>query len=293
MNPSEMKVRDALDRGVGVPPLRSMPPGTRSRVRGRQARWVAGLTVVAVAVTLAGIGTLRIAASGGNGPASGNDIVRDHPLEFVPQGWPAVDVGDPADGYTMPPDAAGSDGPVRVIASGTVDGEGFSFQSFVGAGPDADLRGPCLGFAGPGLDEFASPDPQPPGAVGGISSATCAHPQGVPARTDLYLAGQRSPQAPGIAAHYGFLGPRVTRLELRLDDGATVDVPLLGSPPGWDGIQAFLFFPPEGSRGTLTALAEDGTPLAEARTCYTVYSDTASGGCGGPTTQLTPVPAPS
>src|SRR5207248_41280 len=81
--------------------------------------------------------------------------------------------GDPADGYRMPQEVANSSGPVRVIASGTVNGYGFSFQSFVRAG-STDESGPCLGFAGPGLDHFASPGPQPPDAVGGISSGTCA-----------------------------------------------------------------------------------------------------------------------
>ena len=121
----------------------------------------------------------------------------------------------------MPPDVTGAHD-VGVIASGTVDGEGFSFQSFVGEGGGIAEGGACLGFAGPGLGEFASPG-LGPGASAASSSGTCAAVQGVPAEHDLYLVGQQDPQqAPGIVANYGFLSDRVARLELRLDGGRTV-----------------------------------------------------------------------
>jgi hypothetical protein len=250
---------------------------------------VVGIAVVAVAAMVAGLVSLNAFGHGG-APASGGDVVRDHPLEFVPEGWPTVDIGDPADGYRMPAEVAGAAGPVRVIASGTVDGEGFSFQSYVGAGPSVEESGPCLGFAGPGLDRFASPDPQPPGAAGGISSSTCAHAQGVPARADLYLAGQLDPgQAPDVAPNYGFLSPRVARLQVRLDDGSVADIPLLESPSGWDGFRPFLFFPPAGHRGVLTAFGGDGTELARASICAPGGA-AGAGGCGGPVTQLAPIP---
>jgi hypothetical protein len=290
MNATETKIREALEHHVGPQPLRTMPTGTRPRVRRRQARWVAGVAVMVGAATFASVAVLR-SLPGPGGPADGGTIVKDDPLEFVPAGWPAVDIGNPADGYTMPPDVAGAAGGVRVIASGTVDGAGFSYESFVSNGTDSGSGDACSGFAGPGLDEFASPDPQPPGAVGGISSGTCAHAQGVPGRTDLYVGGQQDPQqAPGIVATYGFASERVDHLEVRLDDGRTVDIPLLGSPPGWNGIQAYLFFPPEGATGTLTAFSAGGTPLARAPICVANGVSGGGGDCGGPADQLTPVP---
>jgi len=294
MDTLETRIREALDRSVGAPPQRSMPPGTRSRVRRRQARWVVGIVVVAVGAVFGGLTALKAIPGGGGGaPGEGGTFVPNHPLEFVPEGWPTVRIGDPADGYTLPSEVAGAAGPVRVIASGTVDGHGFSFQSYVGD-PRAGTSGPCLGFAGPGLDRFASPDPQPPGAVGGISSSTCATDQGVPQSLDMYRTSQQdTDQAPGTAPNYGFLSARVDRLGLRLDDGSTVDIPVLPSPPGWEGMQAFLFFPPVGSSGTLTAYAADGTELARAPMCS--FSEDAAFGCGGggTTTQLAPVPTPS
>ena len=290
MSVTETKIREALEHHVGSPPVRIMPPGTRPRVRRRQAGWVAGVAVIAAAAMVGSVAVLR-ALPGSGEPTDGGTgtFVRNHPLEFVPQGWPAVNVGDPAQGYTMPPNVAGTNGEVRVIATGTVDGAGFSFQSFVGSG-DEDLTGPCLGFAGPGLNEFASPDPQPPGAVGGISSGTCAHAQGVPGRTDLYVGGQQDPeQAPGIVATYGFASQRVDGLAVRLDDGRTFDIPLLGSPPGWEGVQAYLFFPPDGATGTLTAFAADGTKLARGPICVANGISGGGGECGGPAEQLAPV----
>ena len=284
MEGMETRMREALQRNIGTQPARPMPGGTRGRIRGRQVRWVTGVAVTGLAAAVAGLGLVRILprhAPPAYGPASGSM----NPLERVPEGWPTVVIGDPADGYRMPQEVANSSGPVRVIASGTVNGYGFSFQSFVGAG-STDESGPCLGFAGPGLDHFASPAPQPPDAVGGISSGTCAGAQGVPANKDMYLAGQIDTQTPGIAPNYGFLSSRVDHLVLRLDDGSTVQIPVLESPPGWDGVQAFLFFPPNGTDGTLIAYSKDGMELASAQICK--YSQV-SGGCGGVVKQLAPI----
>jgi hypothetical protein len=296
MDTLEREIREALDRKVGAPPARQMPKGTRSRVRGRQVRWIAAVTVVAVGVGFGGFAVLKSIPGHGGGPGDGGtqNAAPDDPLEFVPKGWPTVVIGDPADGYTVPPDVAEADGPVRVIASGTVDGKGFSFQSYVGIGPDPGWKGPCLGFAGPGLDQFASPDPQPPGAVGGVSSQTCANVQGVPGLKDMFLTAQEDPeQAPGIAPNYGFLSSRVDGLELRLADGSTYGIVVLPSPPGWDGVQAFFFVPPQGVTGTVVALAADGTELARAQAC--TYDEASAFGCGGGggVTQLAPIPGPS
>ena len=295
MDTVEEAIRETLDRHVGAPPVRPMPSAIRSRVRRRQIGSIATVTVAAAAaafVAVVGLTALPLHHTPSNEPAaSGPTAAGGQPLESVPSGWPRVQIGDPADGYTMPPDVADAVGPVRVIASGTVNGAGFSFQSYVGGGRLGEWTGPCLGFAGPGLAHFASPPPQPPGAVGGISSATCANGQGVPARTDLFLTGQEDPdQAPGLAANYGFLSPRVDRLVLRLDEGDPVDIPILESPPGWDGVQAFLFFPPEGVIGTLVAYSADGSELTRAPMC--TYSDRAAFGCGGggTPTQLAPIP---
>ena len=88
------------------------------------------------------------------------------------------------------------------------------------------------------------------------------------------------------APNYGFLSSRVDHLILRLDDGSTVQIPVLESPPGWDGVQAFLFFPPNGTDGTLIAYSKDGMELASAQICK--YSQV-SGGCGGVVKQLAPI----
>ena len=54
MNALEEQVREAFDRNVGVPPPRTMPAGTRARVRGRQAGWVAMVCLSVAVVAFAG-----------------------------------------------------------------------------------------------------------------------------------------------------------------------------------------------------------------------------------------------
>jgi hypothetical protein len=292
----ETRLRDSLHAHVGDTAVRHMPPGTPTHVRRRQATaGLAGLAVVALAVA-GTVGLWSVVPHGGvgEGPADGTLLQPpSHPIEAVPEGWPRVDVVAPEEApYVMPRDVADATGPVTVVAAGTANGALFSYMAWFG-GSEGDVAvsdGPCIGFAGPWAGGAPPTEPSLQGFGGPISS-TCAfwHDLAVPRLADLYAAGQQDPEtAPGFAANYGFLSERVARLELVLDDGSTVEIPILEGPAAWEGLRTFLYFPPVGRTGTLTVFDADGTALARADICEAVV-DGPAGGCGWPVEQLVPV----
>jgi hypothetical protein len=61
---------------------------------------------------------------------------------------------------------------------------------------------------------------------------------------------------------FGPVGPSVARLELWLDDGRSLPVPIQTLPPSFGGLRAFATRSPSDLGSTLVALAEDGTVLA-------------------------------
>ncbi len=166
----------------------------------------------------------------------------------------------------------------KVVAYGTVDGELFSLYTWTN-----EHEGACLGMAGPGGDDFASPDPQPPGAWGGLVAATCAPSHGVPTEQDLHQAGWNAE----LTADTGFVSERVDRLLIRSSDGTEIPVPLLKASSGWEGMRTFLFFPPEWFDGTLVAMDADGVELATTEVC--TYTG-AAGSCTRPVQQISPIP---
>lgn len=285
----ERRIQDSMHRRAGAPPSIEMPPGTNGAVRRRQ-----GLVVgMSVAGLLVGIGLLAVV--GGAVVTTGPDSVEprsgvaDQPLEQIPPGWPEVVLGDPADGYVNVAGMPAIDEP-RVLAYGTVDGERFSMAAWT-AERGAE-GGPCLGFAGPGGDNHASPDPQPPGAWGGVVGSRCASSFGVPGTADLYLEGQTG-DVEGLTANFGFVSGRVDAVVVRETDGGEFRLPLLRGSAGWGDLRTFLFFPPEGLRGTVVALGRDGQELARSEEiCTYDMMSGASGGCGPTVVQVAPIFAP-
>jgi hypothetical protein len=289
MNDIETVIRETLHQRAGEPPIRRLPPGTMRLIRRRQAGFSAALIMAGAAAVALAAGVVRILPQGSDayGPGGGPLVGPTHPIESVPAGWPRVDVRDPSDAYTIPEHIADADGRVDVLASGTVAGAEFSFMAWTGGREEDGVAGPCIGFAGPWSGGPPPTDPALEG-FGGIVSHTCAHwhEEPVPAAADLYLAGQRDRQsAPGIAANYGVVSGRVARLEVRLDDGSSTEFVILDGPPRWQDVKAFIFFPPAGREGTVTAFDLDGRALARAEICQAVQED-AAGGCAGPTEQL-------
>jgi hypothetical protein len=283
----ERRIQDSLHRRAGAPPSIDMPAGTERLVRRRQGL-VIGMSVVGACVAIG-----LFAAAGGARLTRGQDAIpqsgiADQPLERVPQGWPEVVLGDPADGHMDVPNRPVVDEP-RVLAYGTVAGERFSMAAWThGAGAEG---GPCLGFAGPGGDNHASPDPQPPGAWGGLSGSRCASSFGVPQKADLYLEGQTG-DVEGLTANFGFVSGRVHAVVVRGADGGEYALPLLRGSEGWGDLRTFLFFPPEGLRATVVALGRDGRELAYSEEiCTYDMMHGASGGCGPAVVQVAPAPS--
>ena len=162
------------------------------------------------------------------------------------------------EGYISEVDAEKAVDTPKVVAYGTVDGELFSLYTWTN-----EHEGACLGMAGPGGDDFASPDPQPPGAWGGLVAATCAPSHGVPTEQDLHQAGWNAE----LTADTGFVSERVDRLLIRSSDGTEVPG---ASPEGviWLGGDANVpLLPPEWFDGTLVAMDADGVELAMTEVC--------------------------
>jgi hypothetical protein len=289
MNDLETLVRESLLSQAGEPGARTLRGDTRRQVHRREARFAVGVVgVVAIAVAVAA-GLLQILPRGdmrtsipSDGGFGGN------PLEAVPPGWPAVDVGDPQDAF-LPPPGGQSDqiiGEVLVLASGAVGGAEFSLLAWTGGGDVAngEFDGPCLGSNGPFTPNVVPP-PSPGSDFGGVQAGTCASwiDRPVPTDSDLDLMGQADGTTPALMSNYGFASERVARLEIILADGSTWPVPLLDGPSGWGGVQAFLFFPPRDAEGTLVAY--DAAELALARAALCLHG-VPSGGCRQPTEQL-------
>jgi hypothetical protein len=284
MTDLETRLRNELVRRAGIPTA-TMPGGTLGRVRRRQAIFVTVAASLAIVLATSGIGLLRTSPSD---VGSGSEPLQPptSPLERVPEGWPSVDVLDPSGAY--PPPAADVDAVdgVRVLATGTVEGYGFSFLAWTGSGDPADdaPNGPCVLFVGP------SPTSSNRGGGGPISS-TCGHAWDppIPEGADLIVTSQQDAAAEGVGATFGFVSERVSDLVVSMGDGTSRSIPILRGPAGWEGVRAFLVFAPADRSGVLSALASDGTLLARGSTCR--FRPGAGGACTVEAEQVAPIPA--
>jgi hypothetical protein len=271
MSEFEAALREALRRRAGDPGGRSMPLGTKRRVRRRQL--VTGGAGAAIAVATILLTTVILAGlprGAGTGPAGGTSSA---PFGSLPRTWPTIVAGDPADAYVPPADETVLGGK-HVLYSGTVAKADFSFVGYL-VDDGRTGQGPCLDFTGPSAR-----------AEEGPSVSVCAYaPVGepVPTGADLDLAGAGSSAIPDIEANFGFVSARVRTLRVELSDGSASDVPILPAPDGWIGIRPFLFFPPAGLSGAVVALSDDGTELATAPMCV---NEGVSHSCHAPVRQL-------
>jgi hypothetical protein len=253
MSEFETALRESLRHRAGDPIGWSMPPGTKRRVKGRQLFIGGAGASIAVAAVLvaASILTARVDRTE-LAPGTSSD-----PFGSLPNTWPTIVAGDPADAYIPAADEAPV-GEMQVLYSGTVADAGFSFVGYL-VDDGATGRSPCLNFTGP------SPRVEKGMSIGVCAPAPVGAP--VPAGSDLDLAGAGSSAMPEIEANFGFVSVRVSTLRVELSDGSAGDVPILPAPDGWIGIRPFLFFPPAGLSGTVVALSDDGTRLASAPMC--------------------------
>ena len=108
-----------------------------------------------------------------------------------------------------------------------------------------------------------------------------------PSNADLFVRtwGQES----GSQAYVGFASDRVGGLQVRLEDGSVLEIPLLSFPNPHD-VSTFILFPPTVSLGgTFVALDPGGAVLATASTC--APDDRVQGCSVLATEQLAPGPA--
>jgi len=271
MSEFEAALREALRRRAGDPGGRSMPLGTKRRVRRRQlVTGGAGAAIAVVAILLTTVILAGLPRGARTGPAAGTSSA---PFGSLPRTWPTIVAGDPADAYVPPADQTVVGGK-HVLYSGTVAKADFSFVGYL-VDDGGTGQGPCLDFTGPSAR-----------AEEGPSVSVCAYApvvEPVPTGADLDLAGAGSSAILGIEANFGFVSARVRTLRVELSDGSASDVPILPAPDGWIGIRPFLFFPPARLSGTVVALSDDGTELARAPMCV---NEGVSGGCHVPVRQL-------
>jgi hypothetical protein len=269
MNDLEMRVRDTLERHLEVLP-KPMPEGTVRRVRRRQAVFVTLVSSVVVVSVVGAVTVVRLGAlEGRRGPADG----RPGTIEALPAGWPDVHLGDPSVAYVPFPGGENLLGRKHVLASGSVDGAGFSLLGFT-----SKDEGDCFEFTGPYAERKGT-------QVGG----SCADIDvSVPADADLDLLGFSASTYGHIEANMGFVSARVHHLAVIADDGSSFPIPILDGPRAWDGRSFFLVFRYEGVGGHVVAYDEGGGVLARASLCA-VPGDT-SGGCRGGLEQIVPPP---
>jgi hypothetical protein len=275
MNDLEDRVRAALHDRADYQGVRTMPSMTRGQVRKREAWFLT--TVSVVAASAIAVGALLLQSLPHAVPA--RDVAADgftSPLEVVPEGWPVVDIGDPARAYVPFPFADYVVGPKHVLASGTVDGAPFSLVGFMPKDDDE----------GRGCFEYAPPWNGQPGSAGVMGSCVGAPDVSVPNGTDLDLLGFSSEANGQIEADMGFVSPRVERLSIRSEGGSAFPIPILQGPEGWDA-RFFLTFFYEGMEGEVVAYASDGSVLARSSLCALVGH---SGSCRGSLQQIASLP---
>jgi hypothetical protein len=297
MNDLESRLRQSLtDNGnVGERP---MPDGTKVRIRARKVgKAIAGFATLAAFVV--GVGFLVPRGTQADRPAGPTGA-----------GWPVVVVGNPDDAYIGPSMNEQVVGEKHLLLSGTVDGSEFSFVGYQSTDVPGTGPSPCLEVAGPAIPgaTLESPGPYPPGieaTTGGVGGY-CVMPPSIesqmgwpmfPTATDLFVrttAGGRGGVCDNCQAGEkrwvvvtGFVSSRVARLEVRLEDGSVLDVPVRAWPND-DGVGAFIFFPPSAYLvGDVLAYDTDGQLLARAPLCGL---DDGKGGCDvAPTEQIAPV----
>jgi hypothetical protein len=286
MNDLEERIRATFDQHAKASAIRTMPPGTRRRIRSRQAG--AAFVVFATAVAFSFVAfALFSTPSGASRTAAGDDevVVVQPPrgldsslyLHDVdppsPGEWPDVTRGDLSDAYV---DYSEEEAPSIVvdktaIDAGRVQDEPWSLvaleQNGNGGLWSEGAPGPCgelyLGSWG---DDG-----------GGSFCLRLDDMEGAPEMTSMGIVWGVGP----ITAYAGVATSRVDRIELDLVAGGSKLVPLLDGPPGVNA-RYFVVFVPNGARGSVLAYGGSGEVVGRNVLCAAqleVPSD-ATGTCG-------------
>jgi hypothetical protein len=288
MNDLEERIRATLDRRAGTSAIRTMPPGTRARIRPRQT----GSALVAFATALAfSFVTFQLFStpSGASRTANGGNDVE---VEVVPApqdpdlSWSWDGVDPPAPGEW--PDVTHGD-----LSDAYVDlseGEAASFvvdKTPIDAGRVQDVPWSLVALEQNGngaLWSDASPGPCGELFLGSWGDDGGGHfclrldaMEGSPEMSSIGIVWGVGP----ITAYAGVATSRVDRIELELVGGGSRRVRLLDGPPGVSG-RLFVVFVPNGARGRVVAYGPSGEIVGRDVLCAAqldVPAD-ATGACG-------------
>ena len=288
MNDLEERIRASLDQRATASAIRTMPPGTRGRIRSRQA----GSALVAFATAMAfSFFTFQLFSApssasrtaDGEGeakvqvvqPPSGLDASLDlHDVDPpAPGEWPDVTRGDLRGAYV--------DHAVEEAASIVVD------KTAIDAGRVQDEPWSLVALEqnGEGL-LWSEASPGPCGELymgswgddgGGSFCLRLDDLEGAVEMTSMGIVWGVGP----ITAYAGVATSRVDRIELDLVEGGSRRVPLLDGPPGVAG-RFFVVFVPNGARGSVVAYGASGEVVGRNVLCAAqleVPAD-ATGTCG-------------
>jgi hypothetical protein len=298
MNDLEGRIRATLDQRAKASAIRTMPPGTRRRIRSRQAG--AAFVVFATAMAFSFVAfALFSTPSGASRTAAGEDevVVVQPPRGLdpslylhdvdppAPGEWPDVTRGDLSDAYVdySEEEAASIVVDKTAIDAGRVQDEPWSLvaleQNGNGALWSEGAPGPCgelyLGSWG---DDG-----------GGSFCLRLDDMEGAPEMTSMGIVWGVGP----ITAYAGVATSRVDRIELDLVGRGSRLVPLLNGPPGVNA-RYFVVFVPNGARGSVLAYGGSGEVLGRNALCAAqleVPAD-ATGTCGnGVVSSASPVVA--
>jgi hypothetical protein len=288
MNDLEERIRATLDVRAGTSAIRTMPRGTRRRIRSRQtgAAFLAFATAMAFSFVAF---ELFSTPSGGSRTANGEDggevvVVQpprglDASLDLhdvdppAPGDWPDVTRGDLSDAYVDRSDEEVASIIVdkTPIDAGRVQDEPWSLvaleQNGNGALWSEASPGPCGElFLGSWGDDG-----------GGSFCLRLDDLEGSPEMTSMGIVWGVGP----ITAYAGVATSRVDRIELDLAGGGSRGVRLLDGPPGVSG-RYFVVFVPNGAEGNVVAYGGSGEIVGRDVLCAAqleVPAD-ATGTCG-------------
>lgn len=286
MTSIEERIRGALEAQGGATGIRTMPPGTRRRIRWHQA----GASVVAFAAVVAFsfvVFELFSIPQGGSRTADGSGDVEIVTAPREPDGspawnlvdapapgaWPRVTHGDLSDAYVDR--TVGEETSFVVdktaIDAGRVQDEPWSLvaleQNGSGAMWSEASPGPCGElFLGSWGDD------------GGASF--CLRLDGMEGSPEMTSMGIVWGVGP-ITAYAGVATNGIHRIELDLTGGESRPVPLLDAPRGVTG-RYFVVFVPNGARGSVVAYGTSGEVVGHERLCAAELEvpDDATGACG-------------
>jgi hypothetical protein len=284
MSPLEERIRATLEERVEASAVRTMPRGTRGRIRARQTgtafvAFTAAMSFSFVAFELFSTPTdaSRTAADrdvvvpAPHGPDTWLDLHDVDPP--APGEWPDVSHGDLSDAYVDRSEEEGASIVVdkTAIDAGKVQDEPWSLvalaQNGTGALWSEASPGPCGElFLGSWGDD------------GGGSF--CLRLDDMEESLEMTSMGIVWGVGP-ITAYAGVATSRVDRIELDLVGGRSRIVPLLDGPPGVNA-RYFVVFVPNGARGSVIAYGGSGEVVGRGELCAArleVPAD-ATGTCG-------------